>query len=279
MEEKQEKKSAKPKILIYGTSIFIVFLTGIFILNILAEKTEGSMRKQVGILQEKKIYHQPLEKDNALITEQKKTAARKLQAEDKHKKVVYLTFDDGPSAASASILAQLKKYKAKATFFYLEPNMETYSNIVIQAHKEGHSIGLHGVTHDVKKVYATTTSVVEEMDRTNEELEKIINQKSMLIRTPYGSKPYMNEKSIKNVKKAGYIIWDWDIDSRDWYYQDKRYVKDTIKQLNSLKDRTPVILMHDRQATAKQLSQLLDYLDKQGYEFKTINEYMEPVHF
>ncbi|GKU84825.1 putative polysaccharide deacetylase YheN [Niallia sp. NCCP-28] len=279
MEEKQEKKSTKSRVLIYGTSIFCVFLTGIFILNILAEKTEGSMRKQVGTLQEKKLYHKPLPQDNALINEQKKTAAKKLQAEEKHKKVVYLTFDDGPSAASSSILAQLKKYNAKATFFYLEPNMETYSNMVIQAHKEGHSIGLHGVTHNVKKVYATTTSVVEEMDRTNEELEKIIDQKSMLIRTPYGSKPYMNEKSIKNVEKAGYIIWDWDIDSRDWYYQDKRYVKDTIKQLNSLKDRTPVILMHERQATAKQLSQLLDYLDKQGYEFKAINEYMEPVHF
>jgi len=279
MEEKQETKSSKSKILVYGTSIFFVFFMGIFIVNILAEKTEGSMRKQVGTLQEKKIYYRPLQKDNALINEQKKTAARELQAEDKHKKVVYLTFDDGPSAASSSILAQLKKYNAKATFFYLEPNMEAYSNIEVQAHKEGHSIGLHGVTHDWKKVYATTTSVVEEMNRTNEELEKIIDQKSMLIRTPYGSKPYMNEKSIKNVEKAGYLIWDWDIDSRDWYYQDKRFVKDTIKQLNSLKNRTPVILMHERQATAKQLSYLLDYLDKQGYKFKTINEYMEPVHF
>jgi peptidoglycan/xylan/chitin deacetylase (PgdA/CDA1 family) len=157
--------------------------------------------------------------------------------------------------------------------------METYSDMVKKVYKQGHSIGLHGVTHDVKKVYATSHSVVNEMNWTNEELEKIIHQKSLLIRTPYGSKPYMNEEYLNRVKKAGYILWDWDIDSRDWFYNDKRYVGETINQLKNLGHRRPVILLHDRQATAESLGLLLQYLYTEGYECKALKDEMMPVQF
>ncbi|MFT8323633.1 MAG: polysaccharide deacetylase family protein [Bacillus sp. (in: firmicutes)] len=276
-------KKRTERLQIYSISILFITLVSVFLWNIMAERTAGSTRKQVSILQEKQIYHPPLQKDNPLIQKKKQEREEQLkakqEAEDMGKKIVYLTFDDGPSGASSSILEQLQNYDAKATFFYLEPNMEKYKTIVKEAYKHGHSIGLHGVTHDVKQVYATSSSVVNEMEKTNEELEQIIHQKSMLIRTPYGSKPYMNEEYLNKVKKAGYILWDWNIDSRDWYYGDKRYVTDTINQLKHVNHSKVVILLHDRQTTAQYLGLLLQYLQKEDYEFRAINEELIPVHF
>ncbi|MGP7818390.1 polysaccharide deacetylase family protein [Niallia sp. 01092] len=281
MRKKRKKRIVKPQI--YVISILCISLFSIFFWNIFAGETEGSTRKQVGVLQEKKIYRPPLQENNPLFQQKKQQIKEQLKAKaeaaDRNKKIVYLTFDDGPSAVSSAILKQLRDYHAKATFFYLEPNMEVYSEIVQEVHKEGHSIGLHGVTHDVKQVYATSNSVVHEMNSTNEELEQIIHQKSLLIRTPYGSKPHMNEESLNKVKQAGYILWDWDIDSQDWYYKDKRYVDNTINQLKNIGHKKPVILLHERQATAQYLSLLLNYLDKEGYDCKAITEEMMPIQF
>lgn len=66
-------------------------------------------------------------------------------------KVVYLTFDDGPSQYTGELLNILAKYNVKATFFVTNIN-SNYSYYIKQAHEQGHSIALHTSSHNYSKV-------------------------------------------------------------------------------------------------------------------------------
>ncbi|WP_200416469.1 polysaccharide deacetylase family protein [Virgibacillus salexigens] len=196
-------------------------------------------------------------------------------------KVVYLTFDDGPSSATDDILETLKKHDAKATFFMLSPHMKERPNVVKQVVKEGHGVGIHGVTHDVNRFYLSKQTALSEMNEAQKALESITGIHSVLIRTPYGSVPYLTKPFREALNAQGYELWDWNIDSNDWDLPEGEYVENLIEQIQSLEgnDATPVVLLHDQSKTAKYLPELLSYLTKQGFLMKKIDASVEPVQF
>jgi len=197
------------------------------------------------------------------------------------KKTVYLTFDDGPQVFSKDILALLEQYQMKATFFMLEGNIKRYPDAVNLMVDTGHAIGIHGVTHDSKLFYASAASVLAELDQTRQTIKAITGLDTYLMRTPYGSKPGMTELYNQVVFDKGYLMWDWTIDSMDWYYKDTRLVTTVIDQLKEkMKHNEPlIILLHEKRETLEQLPILLDFLNKHNFECKTIDSAMEPIHF
>jgi len=196
-------------------------------------------------------------------------------------KIAYITFDDGASPHTMGLLDVLKEYDVEATFFMLEPNMRRYPEAVKRLVKEGHMPAMHGVTHQVKKYYASRTSVVSEMTAGQKTIQKLTGAETWLIRTPYGSAPYMKKDYMKAVKDAGFTLWDWNVDSLDWKYRDARYVDTVKKEVLGLekKNISPVILMHDRKETLKYLPQVLKFLKDRGYQFKTLDETLKPIQF
>ncbi|EIT85598.1 putative polysaccharide deacetylase [Fictibacillus macauensis ZFHKF-1] len=197
------------------------------------------------------------------------------------KKVVYLSFDDGPSPYSNQIMDTLKKYNASATFFMLSPNILSHKEAVKRMDKEGFNYGLHGVSHDAKLIYRTKDTVVKEMDQDNDTLYKVTGKKTNMIRTPYGSAPYMKPPYQKAVKDHGYHLWDWTIDSRDWAFRSPAYVPYTINQFNALKNTHEplIILMHEKKTTLDSLPRLLAYIQSQGYKMKRLEMNMKPYKF
>jgi len=196
-------------------------------------------------------------------------------------KKVYLTFDDGPSAYTSSILEALNARGMKATFFMLEPNMNKYPDQLKQMIGQGHVPALHGVTHDAAKIYRSEKTVVAEMSQAQATLMKLTGSATTLIRTPYGSSPYMKPSYIEAVEKAGFQLWDWTVDSRDWQYRNGEFVGQVINQIEhfKFKDRPIVILMHDRNSTAEHLPRLLDYLTAHGYETELLSQQLTAFHF
>lgn len=196
-------------------------------------------------------------------------------------KIVYLTFDDGPAPISGEIIALLEKYHFKASFFMIDGNIRRYPEAVKLMVKSGEAVGLHSVTHDQKRFYASVNSVLGELNQNRNTLKEISGVDSYLMRTPYGSAPNMKPEYRKAVTEKGYSMWDWNIDSKDWYYKDGRYVNSVIEQLNRLSHHQGpiVILLHEREETLAHLPQLLDYLSKHGYESKAIDDTMTPVQF
>jgi len=196
-------------------------------------------------------------------------------------KTVYLTFDDGPSVFSGQIIALLEKYRYKATFFMIDGNIRRYPNAVKLMVQSGETVGLHSVSHNPKIFYASAASIIAELTQNRNTLKEISGVDSYIMRTPYGSVPYMTEEYRKAVHDKGYLMWDWNIDSRDWDYKDARYVNSVITQLNQLANHNGpiVILLHERRETLAHLPQLLDFLSKQGWMSKAIDSSMTPVQF
>lgn len=202
-----------------------------------------------------------------------------VQNTDTNKKPVYLTIDDGPGITSGHILDILERYQIQATFFVVEPRVRYYPEIVARMAAEGHELGVHGVTHDVKRFYASASSAVDEFNRTRNTLELFTGQQHYLARTPYGSFPYLSKEQERLVLQDGYKIWDWNVDSRDWFFRNASYVQNTISQLERLEQNAtvPVILIHELETTARHLPLLIDYLITNDYEFKTLNLEDKPV--
>src|SRR5699024_8436171 len=102
-------------------------------------------------------------------------------------------FDDGPSRATDQIIDVLEHHGVKATFFMLEPAMKEHAESVKRLADHGHAVGLHGMTHDQNLFYQSEQSALDEMLTSQKTLKEITGVNSSLVRTPYGSIPFMTE--------------------------------------------------------------------------------------
>ncbi|MHA0857732.1 polysaccharide deacetylase [Paenibacillus sp. CMAA1364] len=198
-------------------------------------------------------------------------------------KIVYLTFDDGPTSTTGQLLDVLKEHHTQATFFMLGNNVIKYPNAVKRTASEGHSLGLHGVTHMKTKFYQSPASARAEMDTDKRYINKITGISPKLIRTPYGSKPYFTTAFRDKMLGDGYRLWDWNVDSMDWKFQEDSNsiyttVMNQVRQLEKGKV-TPIILLHDQKATLKVLPQIIESLKKKGYSFELITPDLKPVNY
>lgn len=206
---------------------------------------------------------------------------KELIQQEENQKIVYLTFDDGPSSDANQLLDVLDHYRAKATFFMLAPQIKAHPEVVKRMVKTGYAVGLHGVTHDAHQFYHSKKSPLHEMQEDQKVLKKIIGVKSTLIRTPYGSVPYMLDSYRKEIESFGFQLWDWDIDSDDWKSNSKAFVYRVINEIKLMESvgKHPVILMHDRGPTIKYLPILLNWLNKNHFVTKNLEESMDAYSF
>ncbi len=198
-------------------------------------------------------------------------------------KVVYLTFDDGPtSKVTPKVLDVLEKENVKATFFVVGKHVKEHPEIVKRAYEEGHFIANHGYSHNNRLLYKDDESFCNEILCTDEEISKAIgvsNYCSHVFRFPNGfasSNYKYKKKNIVNVlKKINYVYVDWNCLNKD---SEQKY--SNYQLLNNLKNsakgkETLVVLMHDTGDVNKTYDVLQDsikYLKAQGYVFKNFYE-------
>lgn len=187
---------------------------------------------------------------------------------------VYLTFDDGPNKFTTINNATLVKYNVKGTFFFVGKNMKSNEKIIKSTQANGHYIGTHSMTHDIKKVYHSPKAFITEMNDTTKLLKSITGVESKLVRVPYGSVPHITPAMKKLLIQNNYKMWDWDVDSKDWTMKEKDSEKilQTVKTdfNNALKagDKDIVILLHDRVQTTVALPKIIEWLQSEGYTIK-----------
>lgn len=252
--------------------------------SFIPEGTIARIKNKNALLSDEEIYSKYKEmieeKKQRLIEEEER---KKVEAANA-KKTIYLTFDDGPNQYTLKILDTLKEYHAKATFFMLEGNMKKNREIVKRIIEEGHAVGLHGVTHVKEKVYASTHSILNEMNIANNTLEKLTDQRTLLVRVPYGSKPYMKKEQLEALESWGYRMWDWNVDSGDSRKSNMppdTIVDSTKAQINQIQksQKTPVVLFHDLKTTSQALPTLLEYLNDNDYDIKPITPDLQPMNW
>ncbi|MCP8970872.1 polysaccharide deacetylase family protein [Ectobacillus ponti] len=194
------------------------------------------------------------------------------------RKVVYLTFDDGPSPYQEKILDILEQNSIKATFFMIGTNIPVYEKSVKRLVKAGHYPGLHSMTHNYKKLY-TEGQIVAEMQQVQGIVQQVTGMQVHLTRCPYGSMPGLTEALRKQMADAGLREWDWTVDSLDWKLPGNPGAVIQNVVAASTRNRE-VILLHEKPQSVQALQPIIDELRKKGYEFEVYDEAAHvPINF
>ncbi len=197
------------------------------------------------------------------------------------KGVIYLTFDDGPSSTSTpKILDILKEENVKATFFILNYDNDKV-NILKREAAEGHSIGIHGYSHDYKQIYKSDDAYMDNLNKLQNKIKDTLGVTSQITRFPGGSSNTISRRYskgimsrlTKNIQKAGYKYYDWNVDSDDaGSAKNKTQVYNNVTKGLS-KNRSNVVLMHDFSGNSKTigaLKNIIEYGKENGYTFLPI---------
>ncbi|MEP7199334.1 MAG: polysaccharide deacetylase family protein, partial [Chloroflexota bacterium] len=178
-------------------------------------------------------------------------------------KVIYLTFDDGPSKPyTAQVLDLLARYHARATFFVVGRNVKAYPELVRAIHSAGHVLGNHTYDH-VWLNRISHAKFVSQVERTQAVLGHLA---SSCMRPPNGG---TNRNTRPYAAALGLQVVMWNIDPRDWSRPGAARIAARI--LAQVKPRMTV-LMHDgggnRSQTVAALEVVLRELTQRGYRFE-----------
>ncbi|BCZ44362.1 xylanase deacetylase [Clostridium gelidum] len=201
------------------------------------------------------------------------------------KKVVYLTFDDGPSeTVTPHILDTLKAENVHATFFLVGKAIDeskVTKDLVKREVEEGNAIGNHTYSHNYNYLYPNKTvnvdNVMADVNKTNQSLKNIFgeNFSTRAIRFPGGHMTWKGMDSMDALmKEKDYHQVDWNAMTRDAEGKPKNAEQLKQELIKTIVGRQKaVILMHDtygKEETAKALPGIIQYLREQGYEFRTM---------
>ncbi len=230
-----------------------------------------------------------------LYVSAKKPAA--YQADANAASVVYLTFDDGPSAEGTErLLDILDVYGVKAAFFTMGESVEKYPDVARTITLRGHTFACHTHTHRYEEIYRSASALEEEIDN----WEKAVSGAGIdlgdqkLFRFPGGSVGnYFDEAQEAEMRamleKRGYRIFDWNSATNDGvlYMRPEGtsaldYIRQSfeetfarsIKETGGREGEPLIVLMHENvDETAELLPWVLNRLIRQGYAFGNLANY------
>ena len=199
------------------------------------------------------------------------------------KKVIALTFDDGPSPNTTSqILSILKEKNIKATFFMIGQNLKNFPQIGQQVVADGHAIGNHTWHHWNRQMNEFTAA--HEIEDTAALLYKITGVRTSLFRPPNG---FLSNGLADYARKQEDAIILWSIDSGDWRKRGVS-VESLVNQVLQKAKPGAIVLMHDgsgisavghpsslHSLTVEALPKIIDELKKQGYDFVSVPELLQ----
>lgn len=197
--------------------------------------------------------------------------------------VIYLTFDDGPSAnITPKILDILKENNIKASFFLVNYS-DSNEKLVQREVNEGHTVGIHGYSHEYSKIYRSKDSYLQNIYALQEKIKKSTGITTMYTRFPGGSSNTISRRYHKGIMtdltkellNRGFKYYDWNICAED--AGSAKNANDVynyvVKYLS--KKHGNMVLMHDFASNKKGLEALpkiIKYAKQNGYTFEAIND-------
>jgi peptidoglycan/xylan/chitin deacetylase (PgdA/CDA1 family) len=177
-------------------------------------------------------------------------------------KVIYLTFDDGPTPnVTEKVLDILDQFSAKATFFCLGRNVDRHKSLYDKILKKGHKSGNHTYSH-LKGWKSSAKTYFQDIELASKYIQ------SSLFRPPYGQ---IKRNQAKFLQK-NYRLIMWDVLTHDYNrnISPKVILKHSIKHTRN----GSIIVFHDSLKSSKNLFYILpkylEYFSNKGYKFECI---------
>ena len=202
-------------------------------------------------------------------------------------KVVYLTFDDGPSKYTARLLDILDKYGVKATFFVTN-QFPAYQNMIGETHRRGHTIAIHTYSHQYANIYKNETAFYNDL----EAIKKLCTYQTgiapTIMRFPGGTSNTVSKKYckgimsslVKSISYHGFLYCDWNVSSGDagGVKTAAGVAQNVINGIR--KHNVSVVLQHDISSySVEAVEQILFWGIQNGYTFLPMSETTPMVHF
>lgn len=184
------------------------------------------------------------------------------------RKVVYLTFDDGPSNNTDAILDILDEYNVKGTFFTIGHDKDEFKDEYLRIVSGGHSLGMHSFSHRYDDIYKTVKGFEEDLNMISAYLEETVGFAPTLYRFPGGSSNLVSaipmENFIRYLNSNNYTYFDWNASAKDAegvLLSADTIVNNIMNDVN--KKDIVVVLMHDADnltTTVQALPKLIEKL-------------------
>jgi peptidoglycan/xylan/chitin deacetylase (PgdA/CDA1 family) len=198
-------------------------------------------------------------------------------------KIAYLTFDDGPSANTDTILNILKEHRIKATFFVNGRTDDDGLRLYRRIHDDGHALGNHTFSHKYNKVYASVPAFTRDVRKLDELLQRTVGESPRILRFPGGSNNTVSLRSggngimnkiAKEMLEEGYAYFDWNVSSTD-AAQAVQPTRDIVSatMASARRKKQAIILMHDadpKTTTVKALPEVINGLQAMGFKFDVL---------
>ncbi|QTE35754.1 polysaccharide deacetylase family protein [Mucilaginibacter gossypii] len=185
-----------------------------------------------------------------------------------NKKIIAITFDDGPDAtATLQILKILKQQNTPAAFFCIGSRIPGNETVLKQIHKQGHIIGNHSFSHHFWFDLFSSAKMLDDMLQASQLVRQTINLSPLLFRPPYG---VINPNLKKAILKSRMVPIGWSVRSMD------TVINDSQKLLNKITRRLnpgAIFLFHDTgAATISVLPLFIEQAKAQGYEIVRLDK-------
>lgn len=191
-------------------------------------------------------------------------------------KVIYLTFDDGPSKYTKDLLKILKDNDVKATFFVVGSK---YSDTISDIYADGHAIGIHSFTHTYKEIYSSVDAYFEDLNKIRDLIYDKTGYYTNLVRFPGGSSNTVSNfnKGImttlaSELESRGYAYFDWNVSSGDAGGESTTngVYNNVIKGIGNKK--TAIVLQHDtKKFSIDAVQDIITWGKENGYTFMPLN--------
>lgn len=181
-------------------------------------------------------------------------------------KVVYITFDDGPSVYTSQVLKVLSQYRVHATFFEVGQMVAAHPSLTSLVYRQGNSVQNHTWSHpDLRKL--TAAQIAYQVSATDRQIRAHTGYLPCCLRPPYGA---VNATVRARAAGLGKKIALWTVDPRDWSRPGVAAIQSRV--LSQVRPGS-VVLLHDgggdRSQTVTALGGILKTLKARGYTFAT----------
>ena len=192
-------------------------------------------------------------------------------------RVIYLTFDDGPSQHTERLLDILDQYNVKATFFVVNTgNMGVLKRMAAA----GHTVAMHSSSHKYSKIYASADAFYEDLFSIQSTIYNHTGITSRILRFPGGTSNTISKKHCpglmaqlsRELKAMGYRYFDWNVDSRD--ADDAKSVEEVYNNvIKGCGNREyAVVLQHDTMGFSVDAVELIiQWGLSNGYTFRALD--------
>lgn len=200
-------------------------------------------------------------------------------------KIIYLTFDDGPSDSTPMLLDVLKEEGVPATFFVAGKGTKK-RELLKRIYEENHTIGVHTLTHEYKYIYQSLENYLADFCGEYYEIWDATGYRPRIFRFPGGSANSHNKKLydtlIWEMNRRGFVYFDWNVTS-----EDAVGVEDPKEQLAELLTQSEnkqriIALLHDSEQNPEigwVVREYIHHMREAGYQFRALDSSVQPIRF